>query len=74
MAEELSKGDHVEWQTSQGRTSGTVTRKLTSATTIKTHKVAASDDNPQYLVETDESGKRAAHKPGSLKKVAKKKR
>lgn len=36
--------------------------------TIKGHKVAASKDNPEYLVETDE-GKRAAHKAGSLKKA-----
>ncbi|MDX3910147.1 MAG: DUF2945 domain-containing protein [Sphingobium sp.] len=42
-------------------------RKLTSSTTIKGHKVAASKDNPEYLVETEE-GKRAAHKPGALSK------
>jgi hypothetical protein len=29
--------------------------------------VAASSDNPQFIVETDE-GKRAAHKPEALKK------
>ncbi len=33
---------------------------------IKGHKVAASEDNPEYLVETDD-GKRAAHKPGLSK-------
>jgi hypothetical protein len=35
--------------------------------TIKGHKVAASKDNPEYLVETDE-GKQAAHKPEALTK------
>jgi hypothetical protein len=34
---------------------------------IKGHKVAASKDNPEYLVETDE-GKRAAHKAKALTK------
>ena len=69
MAQNLKKGDSVEWETSQGKTSGTVKRKLTSETKIKNHKVAASKENPEYLVETDESGKEAAHKPESLKKI-----
>ena len=68
MAENLKKGDKVEWETSQGKTNGTVKKKLTSPTKIKSHKVAASKDNPEYLVETDE-GKEAAHKPKALKKV-----
>ena len=61
-------GDKVEWETSQGKTSGTVKKKLTAPAKIKGHKVAASKDNPEYLVETAE-GKQAAHKPGSLKKA-----
>ena len=69
MAENLKKGDSVEWETSQGKTTGTVKKKLTSETQIKNHKVAASKENPEYLVETDESGKEAAHKPESLKKI-----
>ena len=35
--------------------------------TIKAHKVAASKDNPEYIVETDD-GKRAAHKADALLK------
>lgn len=68
MAEGLSKGDKVEWDTSQGTTQGSVEKKLTSATRIKGHKVAASKGNPEYLVESDKTGKQAAHKPGALKK------
>ncbi len=64
----LKKGDKVEWQTSQGKTSGTVKKKLTSPMKIKSHEVAASADNPEYLVETDKSKKLAAHKPDKLKK------
>jgi hypothetical protein len=44
-----------------------VVKKLTEPTKIKGHKVDASHDDPQYLVETEE-GKRAAHKPDALKK------
>ena len=66
---DISKGDKVEWNTSQGTTTGTVKKRLTSETEIKDHKVKASKDNPQYLVESEKSGSEAAHKPGALKKV-----
>ena len=68
MADEFKKGDKVKWNTSQGKTEGTVKKKLTSETNIKDHHVAASKENPEYLVESDKSGKEAAHKPESLKK------
>ncbi|MBE9193618.1 DUF2945 domain-containing protein [Gloeocapsopsis crepidinum LEGE 06123] len=69
MADELKKGDKVEWKTSQGKTTGEVKKKLTSSTDIKGHHVAASKDNPEYLVESDKSGKEAAHKPDALEKI-----
>ena len=47
---------------------GTVVKKLTSSTQIKGHKVAAPEDNPEYLVETEE-GKQAAHKAEALTKA-----
>lgn len=68
MAEKLKTGDAVEWKTPQGKTSGTIKKKLTESAEIKGHHVAASEENPEFLVETDESGKEAAHKPESLKK------
>ena len=67
----LKKGDKVQWQTSQGKTSGTVKKKLTSPTKIKSHEVAASNKNPEYLVETEKTKKIAAHKPEALKKQTK---
>ncbi|MEH1968096.1 MULTISPECIES: DUF2945 domain-containing protein [unclassified Nostoc] len=69
MAEQFKKGDRVEWNTSQGKTTGKVVQKLTSPTDIKEHHIAASEDNPEYLVESDKTGKQAAHKPDALKKV-----
>ena len=68
MSDKLKKGDKVEWNTSQGKTEGTIKKKLTSETDIKDHHVAASEKNPEYLVESDKSGKEAAHKPEALKK------
>ncbi|MDB5557973.1 MAG: hypothetical protein JWQ36_907 [Enterovirga sp.] len=69
MAKELKPGDAVTWDTSQGETQGNVVKKQTSPTTIKRHKVAASKDNPEYIVKSDKSGKIAAHKPGELRKA-----
>ena len=67
MAEDLKAGDRVTWKSHGGEAHGKVVRKQTSETHIKGHKVAASKDDPQFIVETDE-GKRAAHKPAALKK------
>jgi hypothetical protein len=68
MAENSFKaGDKVSWSSSGGTAHGKVVKKLTSPMEIKGHHVAASKDNPEYLVETDD-GKQAAHKPDALKK------
>ena len=72
MADTLKTGDHVEWDTSQGKTVGTVKKKLTAPTKIKTHQVKASPEHPEYLVETDKSHKQAAHVADELKKVTRK--
>jgi len=68
MADNLKKGDEVTWKSHGGTAHGTVEKKLTSDTSIKGHKVRASDDAPQYLVESDNGGK-AAHKRSALKKA-----
>jgi hypothetical protein len=65
MTKGLKKGDAVTWRSHGGEAHGKVIRKITKPTTIKGHKAAASKDNPEFIVETDE-GKRAAHKPGAL--------
>lgn len=69
MAKSFSKGDKVSWNTSQGKTTGKVVKKLTAPTNIEGHHVAASEDEPQYLVESEKSGKQAAHKAEALIKA-----
>ena len=69
MPNEYKKGDQVEWDSSQGTVKGTVQKKLTRATSIQTHKVAASPDNPEYLVTSEKTGKPAAHKPDALRPI-----
>jgi hypothetical protein len=68
MADDLKAGARVRWSSHGGEAEGKVVRKLTRPTSIKGHKVAASKDNPEYLVETD-AGKQAAHKAGALTKA-----
>lgn len=62
---ELSKGDHVSWNTSQGKTYGIITRKVTEPTSVRGHSARASKREPQYEVQSV-SGKRAIHKLNAL--------
>lgn len=66
---ELKVGDKVSWNSAQGKVIGSVKKKLTAPTDIKTHHVAASPDNPQLLVQSAGTGQVAAHKPEALKRV-----
>ncbi len=67
-ADTFKKGDDVEWKSQGSTIEGHVVKKLTKPTEIKSHHVAASAENPEYLVRSDKTDKEAAHKPGSLKK------
>jgi hypothetical protein len=66
VAENPKKGDRVEWNTPQGRTRGRVKEKLTEDTRVKGHTARASEEDPQYLVESEKSGAEAAHRPDAL--------
>ena len=66
MKTEPKRGQKVSWKSHGGEAHGRVVRKTTRPETIKSHRVAASPDNPQFIVATGE-GKRAAHQAGPLK-------
>ena len=65
----VKAGDKVKWGTSQGETHGTVEKKVTSTTKVKSHVAKATKDAPQFLVKSAKSGKEAVHKPEELKKL-----
>ena len=65
---DFNVSDKVRWNSAQGTVTGTVKKKLTAPTDIKTHHVAASPDHPQLLVKSASSGKMAAHQPEALKR------
>ena len=69
MTKGLRQGDRVRWRSSGGESVGRVERKLTSRGTIKGHEVAASEDNPEFLVRSETSGKAAAHRPSALRRA-----
>lgn len=68
MSDGISKGDKVEWSSHGSKTEGKVEKKITSRTEEAGRTVAASEDDPQYLVKSDKSGREAVHKPDALKK------
>jgi hypothetical protein len=68
VAQEFRQGHTVEWNTPQGKTRGKVKKKLTSDTEVGDQRITASEDDPRYLVESEKSGKEAAHKPDALSK------
>jgi hypothetical protein len=69
MIDEFKRGDKVEWKFGRGKAVGVVRKKLTSRTTVGRQVVAASKDDPRYLVETDRSRKQAAKRPSALKRI-----
>jgi hypothetical protein len=66
---EISVGDRVSWNTSQGRTRGTVTEKRTSDFDFSGSHFTASSDDPAFIVQSEKSGAKAAHKGGALRKL-----
>ena len=70
MAEDLSSGDRVSWNTPQGRTHGEVVARRTKDFTFDGQHFTASADEPAYIVKSEKSGSEAAHKGSALRKLA----
>ncbi|GAA4428953.1 DUF2945 domain-containing protein [Actinokineospora soli] len=69
MADERSfrKGDEVTWQSHGSTAEGKVEEKITEDTEAAGRKVRADEDDPQYRVRSDKSGRDAVHKPSALR-------
>lgn len=65
---EFEKGDHVSWKSHGGTAEGTVEEEITEDTKAAGRTVRASEDEPQYKVRSEKSGREAVHKPGALHK------
>ncbi|MCM3659544.1 DUF2945 domain-containing protein [Georgenia satyanarayanai] len=64
----LSQGDRVSWNTPQGVTHGVVVDTRTKDFQLAKQHFTASEDEPMLIVESESSGKRAAHRPEALTK------
>lgn len=69
--DEIGKGDKVSWSSHGTDVPGEVKKKITKRTKAAGRTVDASKDEPQYEVESEKSGRRAVHKPQSLRKRGK---
>ena len=69
MSESVAVGDRVSWGTSQGRTTGVVRERKTSDFQFDGQKFTASKDEPAFIVESEKTGAKAAHKGTALRKL-----
>jgi hypothetical protein len=69
--DEFEPGDRVSWNSHGSAAEGTVLRKITEDTEEAGRTVRASEDDPQFLVRSDNSGGEAVHKPSALTRLRK---
>lgn len=69
MSTDLKRGDRVSWNTSQGRTQGKVVEKKTGDFTYEGQQFTASREEPSFIVESEKTGARAAHRGSALRKL-----
>ncbi|MBT3149544.1 DUF2945 domain-containing protein [Streptomyces sp. CHD11] len=67
-SDEPDKGDEVAWSSHGSETTGKVEKKITKRTQASGRTVDASEEEPQYEVRSDKSGRTAVHKPSALRK------
>jgi hypothetical protein len=69
MAPEFKRGDRVEWSFRGRAVTGRVRKRLTERTEVGGQLVAASKDDPRYLVRTEKSGRETARRPTALRRL-----
>jgi Hypervirulence associated proteins TUDOR domain len=70
MTREFKRGDRVEWNFRGHKVVGTVRRRITSRTELAGQVVAASKDDPRYVVRSARSGKETTRRPDALRKTS----
>ncbi|GAA4479961.1 DUF2945 domain-containing protein [Enteractinococcus fodinae] len=69
MGTKFSVGDHVSWNSEAGRVSGKIIKVHTADFDYKGHTRRASEDEPQYEIQSDKTDHIAAHKGSALRKI-----
>lgn len=70
MSERFKVGDHVTWNSEAGHVSGTITKVHARDVEYKGHTRHASQDDPQYEIESDKTDHVAMHKGSALTKLS----
>ncbi|CAM6101723.1 unnamed protein product [Calypogeia fissa] len=68
---ELHEEEKVAWKFGAGKAVGHVNSKLTEPTQVAGKTYKASKDEPKYLVQSEKSGRKAAHNPNKLDRLEK---
>ena len=71
--QQFSEGDKVRWNVGEGSTTGTVYDKINQPAVIYSEtgakkSVAATEQDPRYVIRTDAGGKLESHKQEALLK------
>jgi hypothetical protein len=69
MTETFKRGDRVEWNFRGHTVTGRVRRRLTSRTEVGGKVVAASKEDPRYVVRSDKSGKETTRRAQALRRL-----
>jgi hypothetical protein len=69
MPQDFKRGDRVEWNFRGQIVRGIVRRRLTRRTEIAGRVVAASRDDPRYVVRSERSGKETTRRPEALRRT-----
>jgi hypothetical protein len=64
--DEFEVGDRVTWKSHGGTAVGDVQEKITEDTHAAGRQVRASEEDPQYKVRSEKSGREAVHRPEAL--------
>jgi hypothetical protein len=70
MTQSFKRGDRVEWNFRGRIVAGTVRRRLVKRTEVDGRVVAASKEDPRYLVRSDKTGKETIRRAEALTPVA----
>lgn len=62
-------GDHVSWNSEAGRVSGKIIKMHTKDFDYKGYTHHATEQEPQFEIQSDKSEHIAAHKAGALTKI-----
>ena len=69
MAQRFKRGDRVEWNFRGHKVTGKVRRRITKRSEVGGRAVAASPDDPRYVVRSDKSGVETTRRPQALRRL-----